>query len=132
MPARTAAEKLARKQALEEKREARRLAKEKKEKTQNATQGNKAKATPQSTKEESREPKGKYLLFQLSDHTLATVLCFLPSRDVGALTLSCRHFSELLVEARVNYLMSRLKMSNHKMSGTVGCLSMCSDQNEAR
>lgn len=132
MPARTAAEKLARKQALEEKREARRLAKEKKDQEKALLQASQSKTGGASSNDSSKEPKGECLIFGLSDDTLANILCFLPSREVGALTLTCRHFSALLVEARINFLMSRLQRPNDTIPGAVGCISMCSNQIEAR
>jgi hypothetical protein len=123
MPVRTAAEKLARKQLLEEKKEARRLAKEKKETATKGTVKNAAsKWSPA-----SQEAKAECYILGLSDDSLSHIICFLPSRDVGALALSSRPFSQLLVEARVHFIMSRLQRSSDKSS-----ISMCSSQSEAR
>jgi hypothetical protein len=131
MPARTAAEKLARKQALEEKREARRSAKEKKGKAQKAFKAEET-STLQPSQATSKESKGKCDILGLSEDSLNNIICFLPSRDIGALTLSCRRFSQLLVEARVNFIISRLQRPNDKIPGSVGFISMCSGQEEAR
>jgi hypothetical protein len=132
MPARTAAEKLARKQALEEKREARRLAKEKKAQEKKAQAATNDKSTSQSKGQTSKEPKGECYISGLSDDTLHHMMCFLASRDIGALALTSRHFSQLLVEARVHFLMDRLKNPSTKSIGFYKSISMCTDQNEAR
>jgi hypothetical protein len=121
----SAQEKLDRKLRLEEKKEARRLAKEK----EKASKANAAKA---STTSNNQVDASKCCIFNVANDTLNHVLWFLPARDIGALTLSCRHFSELLVEARVSFLMSRLHRPKERIAGTVGCVDMCSSQNEAR
>eukprot|EP00980_Cylindrotheca_fusiformis_P014501 scaffold3875_cov123-Cylindrotheca_fusiformis.AAC.21 len=126
MPARTAAEKLARKQLLEEKKEARRLAKEAKDK-ERAAKGTNKTATAGTQKSEQKETKGECYIFGLSEDTLSHIICFLPSRDLGALTLTGRHFSKLVVESRVHFIMSRLQ----NPSGTKG-ISICKNQNDAR
>lgn len=126
MPPRSAAEKLARKQQLEEKREARRLAKEKRE------MDKAAQSQVEDVPKQASVMKGKCYILTLSDDSLHHVMCFLSSRDVGALTLTCRHFSQLLVEARVSFVLSRLNQPTSKMPGAVGCVYMCSNQNEAR
>lgn len=125
MPARTAAEKLERKQLLEEKREARKLAKEEKDKAEEA-QGAVKNAAPVNSRE-VQQGKGECYIFGLSDDSMSHIICFLPSRDVGALALTGRHFSQLLVESRVHFVMSRL----HDPSGK-NSISMCKNQNEAR
>lgn len=133
MPARTAAEKLARKQALEEKREAKRLAKEKKEQEKVAQGGtDDKKSTSQAKDESSNKPKGECYINGLSDDTLHHMMCFLSSRDIGALALTSRHFSQLLVEARVHFLMDRLNNPSNKSIGFLKSISMCADRNEAR
>ena len=131
MPARTAAEKLARKQALEEKREARRLAKEKKALEKAAQGGDDKKSTTQKD-ESSNTPKGECYINRISDDTLHHMMCFLSSRDIGALALTSRHFSQLLVEARVHFLMDRLNNPNNNPIGFYKSIAMCNDQNEAR
>jgi hypothetical protein len=120
----SAQEKLERKLRLEEKREARLLAKEEK--------ACKAIAAKASTTSNTQVDASKCCIFNVANDTLNHVLWFLPARDIGALTLSCRHFSELLVEARVSFLMSRLHRPKERIAGTVGCVDMCSSQNEAR
>ena len=118
MPARTAAEKLARKQELEAKREARRLAKEKKEKEKADSRVNTK--DDSSTTNNHRENKGECYILSLSDDCLGRIITFCSSRDIGALALTCRQGSISLVEARVPFIMSRLNSS------------MCSNQSEAR
>ncbi len=132
MPARTAAEKLARKQALEEKREARRLAKEKKAQEKAAQGGGDDKKSSTQKDEASNKPKGECYINGISDDTLHHMMCFLSSRDIGALALTSRHFSQLLVEARVHFLMDRLNNPNNNPIGFYKSISMCTDQNEAR
>lgn len=132
MPARTAAEKLARKQALEEKREARRLAKEKKEK-EKAAQGGKEdeKSTTTQSKQESSND-GECYIFELSDDTLSHIICFLPSRCVGALALTGRRFSQFLVDARVHFIMDRLNSPSVKSIGFYKSIALCMNRTEAR
>jgi hypothetical protein len=134
MPALTAAEKFARKQKLEEKREARRLAKEKKDKEkeqkQQAADSNATKESVASA--EGPTKKGACHIFKMSEDSQHHVLSFLAARDVGALTMTCRHFSKMLVEARVSFLLSRLHQPDKRKSGAVGCVDMCSNQVDAR
>ena len=124
----SAQEKLERKRRLEEKREARKLAKEKKvkEKASKASSAAKRKVS------ESQIDPTKCFISTVSDDTLHNILWYLAARDMGALTLTCRHFSKLLVDARESFLMARLHRPNERISGTTGCVDLCSSQNDAR
>lgn len=130
--ARTEQEKLERKQQLEEKREARRLAKEKKDKEKAEADAKTNPTKPTDALSDIQAKNGENYIFTLSDDTLNHVLWFLPAREMGALMLTCRHFSKLLVEARVSFLISRLHRPNDKIKGAIGFVDMCSNQVEAR
>lgn len=145
MPARTAAEKLARKEQLQAKREARRLAKEKKEKEKEAAArlSNQSKDSSSSSLISSETGDATTLknkecfIISLSDDCISHFICFLTSRDIGALVLSCKPFSLALCEARVPFLMSRLNRTRKNLSMIQqqkyrNCISMCSSQAEAR
>jgi hypothetical protein len=126
----SATEKLEKKQRLKEKREARRLAKEKKEKAASAA-ASKSKST---VEKDSAAPEniGENYIFELSEDTLNHVLWYASAREIGALTLTCRHFSKMLRGSRPAVLMSRLHRPHEKITGAVGCINMCSDRTEAR
>jgi hypothetical protein len=126
----SAAEKLEKKKRLEEKREARRLAKEKKEKAASGAAKNSNSTEKKDT--QAPEKKGKCYIFELSDDTLNHVLWYASARELGALTLTCRHFSAMLRGSRPAILMSRLHRPNEKITGAVGWIDMCADRTEAR
>ena len=126
----SAQEKLEKKKRLEEKREARRLAKEKKEKEKAEKAANNTQTS--STASESAIDPTKCFIFNVSDDALKNVFWFLPARDMGALILSCRHFSRLLVEARVSFLLARLHLPHQASSNASGRVDMCSSQDQAR
>jgi hypothetical protein len=133
MPALTAAEKFAKKQKLEEKREARRLTKEKKDKEKEQKQAANSNISKESVaSSEGPTKRGECHIFKLSEDSQHHVLSFLAARDVGALTMTCRHFSKMLVEARVSFILSRLHQPDKIKSGAVGCVDMCSNQVDAR
>jgi sRNA-binding protein len=133
MPALTAADKFARKQKLEEKREARRLTKEKKDKEKEEKQAANSNISKESVaSSEGSTNKGECHIFKLSEDSQHHVFSFLAARDVGALTMTCRHFSKMLVEARVSFILSRLHQPDKRKSGAVGCVDMCSNQVDAR
>ena len=134
MPARSAAEKAERKLRQQEKREARKLAKEQKHDPKNLTSG-----TPDnensgcaSTNVITTGAKQESLLLRLPDVAMHSILCCLPSRDVGCLTMTCRLFNEVLGECRVPYLMSRIHRPKQPLQGGVGFIDLCSDEGEAR
>ena len=134
MPARSAAEKAERKLRQEEKREARKLAKEQKKDPKNLTSG-----TPDNessggaaTNVITTGAKQESLLLRLPDVAMHSILCCLPSRDVGCLTMTCRLFNEVLGECRVPYLMSRIHRPKQPLKGGVGLIDLCSDEGEAR
>ena len=139
----TLAEKLQKKKLLEEKREARRLAKEKREREKAAAaaaatatdtcknNATKSLGTP-NTNAVTQQPNGKCYLFELSDETLGNVLWYTSAKELGALTLTCRHFSKLLRDSlRPGIVLSRLHRPNEKITGAVGCVDMCADRSEA-
>ena len=135
----TLAEKLERKERLAEKREARRLAKEKKEKEKAEESQTKAADTSNSascsraTKEVAKTAtrSEECLILSLTNDALNHFLSFLPARDMGALTLTCRHWNKLLVtdDTRAFYTWSRLF---HK--SVIGSFDtkLCSNLDEAR
>ena len=124
----SAQEKLERKQRLEEKREARRLAKEKKEKEKAAKEA--ANKTATTTLNANIDPSKCYI-FNVADDTLKHVLWYLPAREIGALTLTCRHFSKLLVHARVSCILSKLHRPSERIPGAVGFVNMCANEQDA-
>mmetsp|Transcript_27001 Transcript_27001/g.59364 ORF Transcript_27001/g.59364 Transcript_27001/m.59364 type:complete len:687 (-) Transcript_27001:165-2225(-) len=130
MPKLSLAEKLERKERLAEKREARRLAKEK------ATQAAKCPDDSPSATESSNDvattiDAKECHIFSLSNDALNHFLSFLPARDLGALTLTCRQMNELLVkdDARAFYVWSRLAKKSTTGSSDV---NMCRNIDEAR
>ena len=106
----TLAEKLERKERLAEKREARRLAKEKKEQ-EKATSENRAARTSgtsissNDTKSTGTSPMqpDNCLIFSISNDAQNHFLSFLPARDLGALTLTCRQWNQLLVGGMIHF-----------------------------
>mmetsp|Transcript_936 Transcript_936/g.2387 ORF Transcript_936/g.2387 Transcript_936/m.2387 type:complete len:689 (-) Transcript_936:301-2367(-) len=139
MPKLTVAEKLERKQRLAEKREEKRLAKEKKEREKAAAAATRSdgstsggnSAGPNAGVDAAAINAKECYIFTLSNDALNHFLSFLPARDLGALTLTCRQMNQLLVteDARAFYVLSRLA---HKSAVGTFEVDMCRDINEAR
>ena len=131
MPPRTAAEKAERKLLQEQKREARRLAKLKKEQERGSS-----KTVPNSTSTsesaKTTSGSGESPILKLPEVALRLIICYLPARDVGCLTLTSRQFALDLVEARVPYVISRLNRPEQALQGAVGFVDMCSNEEQAR
>jgi hypothetical protein len=154
MPKLTPQEKLERKKRLEDKREARRLVKEEKEQETAASAAvvvHPNSFAPQnddsmlvsskggtSTSSSSLIEEGCQL-WTLSDESLNHILWFLPARDLGALTLTCRRLSKYLVDGRISYVWCRLhaKMTTYNsVTGSNGPrpihVDMCDDLENAK
>ena len=135
-PKLTLAEKLERKEKLAAKREARRLAKEKREQEKVSSEANAAAAAPGSSDgvanlSSSTANSENCYIFSLSDDAQNHFLSFLPARDLGALTLTCRQWNRLLTtnDARAFYVWSRLF---HKSLPRTFETKLCRDIDEAR
>lgn len=135
-PKLTLAEKQAKKERLEEKREARRLAKEKKEKSslENESPGHRSSPAGGSGTGSTGSvvvDADECYVFSLSNDALNHFLSFLPARDLGALTLTCRHWNKLLMadDTRAFYVWSRLVRKSSVGSFDI---KMCRDIDDAR
>lgn len=135
----TLKEKLEKKRLLEEKREARRLAKEEKEKKKLATVvpangGGSSVSKNASAKSSQSQQVNNELCYiaKLSGDSLTHILWFTAARDMGALAMTCRQFSKLLVDARISILQTRLQRSaGDQCNGAVGHLELCQNRSEA-
>jgi len=131
----TLAEKLERKERLVEKREARRLAKEKKNFPSGAKVGDTSNSVVCSNgtkvSDSATIESIDCFIFSLSNDAQNHFLSFLPARDLGALTLTCRQWNKLLVmdDTRAFYVWSRLC---HKSLPTALDKKLCQDIDEAR
>jgi E3 ubiquitin-protein ligase HERC2 len=135
-PKLTLLEKLEKKERLAEKREAKRLAKEKKDKekaesaaTDNSTSGICSSGTKAAGSSTIRSEN--CFIFSLSNDAQNHFLSFLPARDLGALTLTCRQWNKLLVadDARAFYVWSRIFNKSLPRSFET---KLCRDVDEAR
>ena len=135
MPPRSTEEKAERKRLMEEKRAARRAAKEQKEKekdlTKVETKSLEVKQTNTAISSSGDEIDGLRLL-DLPEDSLHHIMWFLPSRDIGCLTFTCRYLAQTLIEARVPIVLSRLHRPQEPLLGAVGFVDMCVDQKAAR
>lgn len=73
----------------------------------------------------------------LPEDTLHGVFCFLTSRELGALSLTCKALNETLMEGRISHLISRLNHSTlRNRSRMIGHslvpLNLCQDPADAR
>jgi hypothetical protein len=132
----TAAEKSERKLILEQKKEARRLANEKKGKEQKPKDEVQSQSAIKSQASEQTKTtagvKQQCLLLELPEDSLHHILCFLPARDLGSATLTCREIDRMLVEGRIHFVMSRLRQPHRSLPDAVGYIDMCSSPEEAR
>jgi len=73
------------------------------------------------------------LIRQIPNDSLYNILCYLPSREVGALCLTCRYLRDILDDGRIVHLLSRLRNTNATSNYNDATSSMmCTDEAEAR
>lgn len=110
MPPRSAEEKERRRKQAEEKRQARKLVKEREQREEAAKKAALEKLQ-ESRKNLSADIKSSddfcYLL-TLPEDAQNQIMCFLVSRDLGALSMTCRSINFGMAETRVSHLFSRL------------------------
>jgi hypothetical protein len=137
MPPRSQEEKERRRQLHKEKQEARKKAKDEAAKkkevgvVKSAASALKLENVAEKKMEATQEESWS-LLKSLPDDAIAQVLCFLPSRDLGCVTLTCNHLNGVLGEVRVTHILSRLHRPHQKILGGVGFVDLCDSQAEAR
>jgi hypothetical protein len=129
MPKLSAQEKLEKKRALEEKREARRLAKEQKEKENPSVPAIESKVKP---RESVTANPGICYISKISDDSMNHILWFTSARDMGALGMTCRQFSKYLVDGRVSFLLSRLHRPCDRIPPFSSGVNLCGGETEAK
>lgn len=79
--------------------------------------------------------KGECDMIRLPEDPFHHILKYLPARDLGALSMTCREINLSLDEARVHHLFSRLKHDNDNVNGP-GTLhapmKICETKNEVK
>lgn len=111
MPPRSAEEKARRKLLHEQKLAARKLKKEKEDAETKRAEGEKDSLdddNAKNTESDASETKDCYLV-ALPEDPLHNILQFLPARDLGAFSMTCRQLNFCMVEGRTHHLFSRLK-----------------------
>lgn len=120
MPPRSAEEK-ARRKLLSEQRKAARLLKKKKEEESNKNNNNKTKNEDgtidgkdgNNGADNDKLPLKECGLFTLSEDSFHQILNYLPARDLGAFSMTCRNVNFGMEEARTHHLLSRLQAQNN-------------------
>jgi hypothetical protein len=137
-------ERAERRALLEEKRAARRAAKEERDKEQAAeealnpskkqwTSSTLAGGAGRSATNSASDFDNKHSdLLALPEVALQLIYSMLPAADLGRLILTCKPLCELLPEARVPYLLSRLNTPALLAEGRVGYTHILSNQADAR
>ena len=130
----SAEEKAERKARLEEKRKARQLAKEQKENEKAVADLTAGVASTSISENSNNNPNGLEgcPIMELDNHSIHHIITFLTSKDLGCFSMTCQHFEQILPEARVPYILSRLNRPNTSLPGAVGFLDLCSNEQEAR
>ncbi|CAB9510580.1 Ultraviolet-B receptor UVR8 [Seminavis robusta] len=78
---------------------------------------------------ESTGASGPSPLLALPEDALKQVLCSLAARDLGKVSMTCRHMNEALHDVRISFLLSRLR---HSPVGPLKEISVCNNIDEAR
>ena len=147
MPPRSEEEKRRRKLLHQQKQAARRAKKELLEKQKEAERLSKKGGGETKPSEEPGSGGDKKaassisLLLTLPEDALRQVLCFLPARELGAVSMTCTNINYILSECRISHLLSRLdtskrgrkfiteKKNDWKVKSPI---AMCSNEAEAR
>jgi len=109
MAPRSKEEREARRQAAKERAEARKKAKEQKASTtKDSSSSSKVTASSQNTTNTKTDSNETSPLLTLPEDSLCHVLCYLPSRELGATISTCSTLNYSLSEFRVTHLLSRL------------------------
>ena len=75
---------------------------------------------------------GTSMILELPEDALKQIACFLPSADLGKISLTCKQLNKALPELRVSYLLSRLRNARSHTIGNLGLIQMCENEEEAR
>ena len=140
MPPRSAEEKARRKLLHEQKKEARRLKKQREEEQKQkaegllGTNGEGGKDYSNGNDPNNSDlKKGDCFILTLPEDPFHHLLTFLPARDLGAFSMSCRHVNLCMGEARIHHLFSRLSTKYYE-SDLPGKLyvpiKICENKNE--
>lgn len=132
MPPRSEEEKARRKEAnLKRKQEReRKKAEEAKRNVETTSINNKSNKSNSAISDGAKWDKS--LLLGLPEDALKQVMCFLPSADLGKITLTCQQLNKNLPDIRIAYLLSRLRSARSTNVGSSFVIEMCRDEVEAR
>uniref|UniRef100_A0A8J9T615 Uncharacterized protein n=1 Tax=Phaeodactylum tricornutum TaxID=2850 RepID=A0A8J9T615_PHATR len=127
---------LRRKQDLERRRIVRRQAKTAEQRERAARHDGGSRTDPhrhvtgESVSSDGAHPQSP--LERLPQDALQVVCYHLAAADLGRLLLCSTHFSDILADARLSYVLARLYRPNSAVSGTVGYTDLCRSETAAR
>eukprot|EP00957_Ditylum_brightwellii_P205772 15345334-Ditylum_brightwellii.AAC.1 len=135
MAPRSKEEREARHQAAKERAEARKKAKEQKASTtKDSSSSSKVTTSSQNTTNTKTDSNETSPLLTLPEDSLCHVLCYLPSRELGATISTCSTLNYSLSEFRVTHLLSRLNRKEIGVSIVAGDLkthmNICTTEKE--
>ncbi len=143
MPPRSAEEKARRKKLHQERLEARKLKKQQEEKARqelSKTKEEEISSSSLASDNANTKTESECLLFIIPDDAFHNILNFLPARDLGSFSMTCRHINLGLNDGCVHHLFSRLcttkdinKSSDEAEAGKLRVpIKICESENQVK